>query len=73
MNESTEVNCPICGVEVPPERKELLGVETCVKCTPQRPKPKGVMEYGSKNCGVLAITDNKKVFRYLKKPANLRR
>lgn len=32
MAEDT-IKCPVCGVDVPVERRELLGVSTCVKCT----------------------------------------
>jgi formylmethanofuran dehydrogenase subunit E len=39
------IHCPICGQEVPPERVELLGVTTCIKCTPQRPPPIGAWDY----------------------------
>jgi RNA polymerase-binding transcription factor DksA len=29
--------CPECGKPVPNERRELLGVDTCIDCTPQQP------------------------------------
>ena len=65
--------CPGCGADVPNERQELLGTPFCVHCTPQRPKPLGVMEYGEKAGGVLAICETRKEFEMLKKPANRRR
>lgn len=43
-NENTH-RCPSCGCDVPNERRELLKVETCLKCTRQRKPPKGVWDY----------------------------
>ena len=65
--------CPCCGCEVPDERFELLGVLTCLKCTPQKEKPLGIMEYAEKAGGVLMITDSRREFEMLKRPANQRR
>jgi len=45
--------CPGCGKDVPDERRDLLGVETCVDCTPQKPRPKGYMVYDHKTGGVM--------------------
>ena len=70
---SSEHVCPDCGEPVPAERKELLGIETCTKCTHQQPKPLGAMEYTSKSCGHLIITQDEAEFREMKKPANRRR
>lgn len=65
--------CPTCGVSVPDERLELLGIRTCVHCTPQRPKLKGVMEYESKSVATLVLCETDQQFRQLKRPANHRR
>ena len=71
MTPITTTSCITCGMEIPEERAEL-GFHTCIKCTPQR-KIYGVMEYGHKTGGTLIVTDNYKLFRELRKPANLRR
>ena len=65
--------CPSCGCLVPDERLELLGTEYCIKCSPDRPPLRGVMEYGHKTAGVLVLTDDPTEFEALKKPANQRR
>ena len=65
--------CPNCGESVPDERTELLGVVTCAKCTPQKPKPLGVLDFSHKTGGVLMITDDMKLFKLLKKPINQQR
>lgn len=65
--------CPCCECEVPDERFELLGVLTCLKCTPQKERLFGIMEYTQKSGGVLMITDSRKEFEMLKRPANQRR
>lgn len=65
--------CPVCGCDVPNERSELIGVETCIRCTPQRPRPLGVVEYAEKAGGILFITESREIFNMLKKPANQRR
>jgi hypothetical protein len=65
--------CPICGCSVPDERTELTGAETCIQHTFQRPKPLGIVEYAEKAGGVLFITEDRKVFEMLKRPANRRR
>ena len=65
--------CPICKEQVPNERFHLLGTLLCPGCTAQKPKLLGVMEYESKNAGVLIVTDNEDLFRALKLPANRRR
>ncbi len=38
-------SCPKCGVPVPDERWQLLGVEECTTCTPQKRKPRGAYDY----------------------------
>lgn len=65
--------CPVCGIDVPDERRELLGVETCVKCTKQKPKPKGAMVYPHKTGGVLAICDTDEDYEAISKSANPRK
>ena len=40
-------HCSGCGVPVPVERVELLGVDTCKSCTVQPEKVLGFFEYGS--------------------------
>ena len=37
--------CPKCGVDVPDERRDVLGVDTCIKCTRQKKKPIGTWDY----------------------------
>ena len=37
--------CPVCGAPVSNERTELLGIEECINCTPQKGKPIGVFDY----------------------------
>jgi hypothetical protein len=39
------IPCSKCGAAMPVERTELLGVTTCIKCTPQKGKPIGVWDY----------------------------
>lgn len=39
------IKCTVCGAPVPRERVELLKVTTCIKCTKQRPPPKGAWDY----------------------------
>lgn len=43
--EGATVPCTKCKAPMPVERKELLNVTTCIKCTPQKGKPKGVWDY----------------------------
>ena len=50
--------CPKCGNETPSERYELLGVLTCINCTPQSPKAKGVVVYDHKTGGVLEVCND---------------
>lgn len=63
--------CPECHRDVPDERRELLGVDTCPKCTPQRAKPRGVMAYSHKTAGVLDICETEAEFRAMCQPINL--
>jgi hypothetical protein len=58
--------CPECNADVPDERRELLGVDTCAKCTPQRAKPRGVMAYSHKTAGVLDICETDSEFWAMK-------
>lgn len=44
MPENTH-KCPICKVDVPNERQELLGVLTCPKCTRQKKPPLAAWDY----------------------------
>ena len=37
--------CPRCGVLVSDERSELLGVDECINCAPQKQPPVGVWDY----------------------------
>ena len=37
--------CPHCGAMVPDERSELLGIDECINCTPQKRPPIGVWDY----------------------------
>lgn len=39
------IPCHICHEPMPLERKELLGVDTCIKCTRQKKKPIGTWDY----------------------------
>jgi predicted amidophosphoribosyltransferase len=64
--------CPKCQADVPDERLELLGVETCAKCTKQKPRYKGVMAYGHKTGGLLDICDTEDQFRSMKGTADPR-
>jgi hypothetical protein len=57
---------------MPKERQEL-GINTCIKCTPQPEKPLGVIEYAGKTGGVLVVCNSRKEFDFLKRPANRRR
>ena len=66
-------SCPSCGKEVSDERKELLGMDTCPNCTIQPNSPLGVMDYSSKQAGVLMLISDPKMFRMLKKPINQQR
>jgi hypothetical protein len=50
--------CPKCGKAVSNERTELIGTDLCVNCTPQKPKPKAIMDYSHKTAGVLMICDD---------------
>ncbi|HYF48370.1 MAG TPA: hypothetical protein VEJ63_03140 [Planctomycetota bacterium] len=46
LNPRTEsIPCSACGQPMPIERKELLGVTTCIKCTKQKKKPIGAWDY----------------------------
>lgn len=65
--------CPDCGKLVSDERLELLGTETCEKCTPQGDKVLGVLDYSHKTGGVLMLTSNRKHFEMMKKPINQQR
>jgi len=38
-------HCPRCGKHVANERRELLNIEQCATCTPQKPPPKGAWDY----------------------------
>jgi hypothetical protein len=67
------MKCSGCGKNMPAERYELLGVRTCIKCTPPRSKPYGIMEYSHKNTAQLVLCDTFEEFHALKKPANQRR
>jgi hypothetical protein len=44
-NEDDKIPCTSCHELMPRERKELLGVTTCIKCTRQKKKPLGVWDY----------------------------
>ncbi|HYG77177.1 MAG TPA: hypothetical protein VEK08_19390 [Planctomycetota bacterium] len=44
-NDEETIACSACGAPMPIERKELLGVTTCIKCTRQKKPPKGVWDY----------------------------
>ena len=37
--------CPHCGAPVSNERSELLGIDECIACTPQKRPPIGVWDY----------------------------
>ena len=37
--------CPRCGILVSNERREILGVDECPGCTPQKRPPKGAWDY----------------------------
>jgi len=65
--------CPVCGTPVSNERTEILGIENCVRCTTQRPNPKGLMSYDEKAGGILQIVEDDRIFRFLKKPINQQR
>jgi hypothetical protein len=39
------IACSACGEPMPEERKELLGVTTCIKCTKPKKKPIGTWDY----------------------------
>ena len=39
------VACAKCGKPMPLERKELLGVSTCIQCTKPKKPPVGVWDY----------------------------
>jgi len=58
--------CPSCGKPVPDEREELLGVRTCIACTRQPPKPRGVMIYDHKTAGALHVCRSEEEFRKIK-------
>lgn len=68
-----EAKCPQCGCDVPPERVEILGVKTCTKCTPQPKRLYGVMSFNHKTGGELMLTDDRKMFEFLKRPINKQR
>ena len=40
-----EIPCVACKALMPIERKELLGVATCIKCTRQKKPPIGIWDY----------------------------
>jgi hypothetical protein len=37
--------CPNCHALVSNERRELLGTEACIDCTPQKKRPIGAWDY----------------------------
>jgi len=39
------IPCSKCGKPMPIERKELLGVTTCIQCTKPKKPPIGVWDY----------------------------
>ena len=43
--ESETVPCSACGKPMPLERKDLLGVSTCIACTKQKKPPLGTWDY----------------------------
>jgi len=65
--------CPACGKSTFDLRIELLGVVTCVQCTPQPTVVYGLMDYSHKTGGVLQIINDKKMFDKMKKPINQQR
>lgn len=60
------MKCSKCGNDFPDERTEFLGVTTCIPCTPQRPRPLGVMVYDAKAGGMMETVDDPAVFAALK-------
>jgi hypothetical protein len=67
------MKCPSCGKEVPLDRYKILGVKTCIECTPTVKPYLGVMNYKHKTGGVLIKTTDPKEFAKWKLPANRRR
>ena len=65
--------CPECGKATPNERQEILNIATCIDCTEQPFKYKGVMEYDEKAGGVLILCKSEKEFKELKASAIERR
>jgi len=63
------MRCPVCGRDTPEERKTLLGVTTCISCTPQQ-EIYGIMNYDSKAGGVLNVLHSREEFERLRRPAN---
>jgi len=45
QNDPETIPCTTCGALMPIERKDLLGVSTCIKCTKQKKKPIGTWDY----------------------------
>jgi len=64
--------CPKCGSEVDDERRELLGIDLCIRCTPQHGLW-GIMDFSHKTAGVLMLVEDYKLFKQLKKPINQQR
>jgi hypothetical protein len=60
------MKCSECDNEFPDERHDLLGVATCISCTPQAPKPLGVMIYDHKSGGVMETIDDPELFKQFK-------
>jgi hypothetical protein len=71
MSDQTH-KCPKCQADVSDERRDILGVETCAKCTPQKPKYKGVMAYCHKTGGLLDICETEEQYQAMKRTADPR-
>lgn len=69
----SEHSCPACGKPVPSERYELLGVKTCLDCTPTAIPYLGYVSYEHKTGGQLLKTTDPRMFALWRKPANRRR
>jgi len=44
-DEPQTIPCSNCHKPMPLERKEILGVTTCIQCTKQKKPPVGVWDY----------------------------